>query len=128
MSRLTRLATLAAAALALALPAGLAATTASAATGKGAPRKKKPDINLRGAVPLRPGQRVPLECQPVQSGRGGLAAFSGGRLTIYKGTRYGFSGYFTTSPLIMTGAGSVTEADAGALDSTADGFSTYLVP
>jgi hypothetical protein len=57
-----------------------------------------------------------------------LAAFSGGRLTNYKGTRYGFSGYFTTSPLIMTGAGSVTEADVGALNSTADGFSSYLEP
>ena len=57
-----------------------------------------------------------------------LAAFSGGRLTNYKGTRYGFSGYFTTSPLIMTGAGSVTEADVGALNSTADGFSTFLEP
>jgi hypothetical protein len=57
-----------------------------------------------------------------------LAAFSGGRLTNYKGTRYGFSGYFTTSPLIMTGAGSVTEANAGALNSTADGFSTFLQP
>ena len=57
-----------------------------------------------------------------------LAAFSGGRLTNYKGTRYGFSGYFTTSPLIMTGAGSVTEADVSALNSTADGFSTYLEP
>jgi hypothetical protein len=57
-----------------------------------------------------------------------LAAFSSGGLTNYKGTRYGFSGYFTTSPLIMTGAGSVIEADAGALNSTADGFSTYLEP
>ncbi len=57
-----------------------------------------------------------------------MAAFSGGRLTNYKGTRYGFSGYFTTSPLIMTGAGSVTEADVGALNSTADGFSSYLEP
>jgi hypothetical protein len=42
-----------------------------------------------------------------------VAAFSGGRLTTYNGTRYGFSGYFTTSPLIMTGPGSVTEANAG---------------
>jgi len=57
-----------------------------------------------------------------------VAAFSGGGLTNYKGTRLGFSGYFTTSPLIMTGAGSVTEADVGALNSTADGFSTYLEP
>jgi hypothetical protein len=56
------------------------------------------------------------------------AAFSDGRLTNYKSTRYGFSGYFTTSPLIMTGPGSVTEANAGALNSTADGFSTFLVP
>lgn len=57
-----------------------------------------------------------------------VAAFSGGQLTNYKGTKYGFSGYFTTSPLAMTGPGSVTEANAGALTSTADGFSTYLVP
>jgi hypothetical protein len=57
-----------------------------------------------------------------------VAAFSDGRLTNYKGTRYGFSGYFTTSPLIMTGPGSVTEANAGALNSTAAGFSTFLVP
>ena len=57
-----------------------------------------------------------------------LAAFSGGQLTNYKGTKYGFSGYFTTSPLIMTGPGSVTEANAGPLNSTANGFSTYLVP
>ena len=57
-----------------------------------------------------------------------VAAFSGGQLTNYKGTKLGFSGYFTTSPLIMTGPGSVTEASAGALNSTANGFSTYLVP
>ena len=57
-----------------------------------------------------------------------LAAFSGGQLTNYKGTRFGFSGYFTTSPLIMTGPGSVTEAKAGPLNSTANGFSTFLVP
>ena len=57
-----------------------------------------------------------------------MAAFSGGQLTNYKGTKLAFSGYFTTSPLIMTGPGSVTEANAGALNSTANGFSTYLVP
>ena len=57
-----------------------------------------------------------------------MAAFSGGQLTNYKGTKLGFSGYFTTSPLIMTGPGSVTEADVGALNSTANGFSTYLEP
>lgn len=57
-----------------------------------------------------------------------LAAFSGGQLTNYKGNKFGFSGYFTTSPLIMTGPGSVTEANAGPLNSTANGFSTYLVP
>jgi hypothetical protein len=57
-----------------------------------------------------------------------LAAFSGGQLTNYKGSKYGFSGYFTTSRLIMTGPGSVTEANAGPLNSTANGFSTFLVP
>jgi hypothetical protein len=57
-----------------------------------------------------------------------LAAFSGGQLTNYNGTKFGFSGYFTTSPLIMTGPGSVTEAKAGPLNSTANGFSTFLVP
>jgi hypothetical protein len=57
-----------------------------------------------------------------------VAAFTGGQLTNYKGTKLGFSGYFTTSPLIMTGPGSVTEADTGPLNSTADGFSTSLVP
>jgi hypothetical protein len=57
-----------------------------------------------------------------------LAAFSGGQLTNYNGTKLGFSGYFTTSRLIMTGPGSVTEANAGPLNSTANGFSTYLVP
>jgi hypothetical protein len=57
-----------------------------------------------------------------------VAAFSAGQLTNYKGTKFGFSGYFTTTPLIMTGPGSVTEANAGPLNSTANGFSTYLVP
>jgi hypothetical protein len=57
-----------------------------------------------------------------------VAAFSGGQLTNYKGTKLAFSGYFTTSQLIMTGAGSVTEANAGPLNSTANGFSTFLVP
>ena len=57
-----------------------------------------------------------------------VAAFSGGQLTNYKGTKFGFSGYFTTSPLIMTGPGSVTEANAGPLNSTANGFDTFLVP
>lgn len=57
-----------------------------------------------------------------------VAAFSGGHLTNYKGTKFGFSGYFTTSPLIMTGPGSVTEANVGPLNSTANGFDTFLVP
>jgi hypothetical protein len=57
-----------------------------------------------------------------------VAAFSGGQLTNYKGTKYRFSGYFTTARLIMTGPGSVTEANSGPLNSAADGFSTYLVP
>ena len=57
-----------------------------------------------------------------------LAVFSDGRLTNYKGNHFGFSGYFTTSPLIMTGSGSVTEATVGPLNSTGNGFTTYLVP
>ena len=57
-----------------------------------------------------------------------VAAFSGGQLTNYKGTKLGFSGYFTTAPLIMTGPGSVTEANVGPLNSTANGFNTFLVP
>jgi len=57
-----------------------------------------------------------------------VAAFSDGRLTNYKGTKFGFSGYFTTSPLIMTGPGSVTEASVGALNATGNGFTTYLEP
>jgi hypothetical protein len=57
-----------------------------------------------------------------------VAAFSGGQLTNYQGTKLGFSGYFTTSRLIMTGPGSVTEADSGALNSTANGLSTFLEP
>jgi|ERR1039457_2245859 hypothetical protein len=60
------------------------------------------------------------------AGQGGR--FQRGQLTNYKGTKLGFSGYFTTAPLIMTGPGSVTEANAGALNSTANGFNTYLVP
>jgi hypothetical protein len=57
-----------------------------------------------------------------------LAVFRNGRLTNYKGTRFGFSGYFTTSPLIMTGPGSVVEADVSGLNSTANGFTTFLEP
>ena len=57
-----------------------------------------------------------------------VAAFSGGQLTNYKGTKLAFSGYFTTAPLIMTGPGSVTEANVGPLNSTANGFDTFLVP
>ncbi len=57
-----------------------------------------------------------------------LAVFSNGRLTNYKGTHFGFSGYFTTSKLIMTGPGSVTEANVGPLNSAGNGFTTFLVP
>jgi hypothetical protein len=55
-----------------------------------------------------------------------LTAGTTSGFTLNIGT--GVSGYFTTSPLIMTGPGNVTEANAGALNSTADGFSTFLVP
>lgn len=57
-----------------------------------------------------------------------VAVFSNGALTNYKGNRFGFVGYFTTSPLIMTGAGSVLEANPGPLNATANGFTTYLEP
>jgi hypothetical protein len=57
-----------------------------------------------------------------------LAVFSGGRLTNYKGTHFGLTGFFTTTPLIMTGPGSVVEADVSGLNSTADGFTTFLEP
>jgi len=65
-----------------------------------------------------------------RSGRGGHRHHHhhGPLFRVAVSTRFGFSGYFTTSPLIMTGAGSVIEADVGALNSTADGFSTYLEP
>ena len=69
-----------------------------------------------GATPWSPPTFTPPAAQVK------VAAFSGGQLTNYKGTKYGFSGYFTTSPLIMTGPGSVTEANAGPLNSTANGF------
>ena len=71
-------------------------------------------------------QAYQVNC-PYNGGRGAGPA-GGGQLTNYKGTKYGFSGYFTTSRLIMTGPGSVTEANAGPLNSTANAFSTYLVP
>ena len=54
--------------------------------------------------------------------------FSTGRLTNYKGTRFGFSGYFSTTPLIMTGPGSVTEADVRRLSGTGNGFTSSLEP
>lgn len=57
-----------------------------------------------------------------------LAVFSNGRLTNYKGTHFGLTGYFTTTPLVMTGPGSVLEADVSGLNSTADGFTTFLEP
>ena len=49
MSRLTRLAALTAAALTLALPAGLTAATASAATGKVIPTKEEAGYQFTGA-------------------------------------------------------------------------------
>ena len=54
------------------------------------------------------------------------AGFFNGALTNYLGHRYGLTGYWTNTPLIMTGPGSVTEANAGPIVSNA--FSTYLVP
>jgi hypothetical protein len=57
-----------------------------------------------------------------------VAVFANGRLTNYKGNRFGFAGYFTTTPLIMTGPGSVTEADVSGLNSTGNGFTSFLEP
>ena len=54
------------------------------------------------------------------------ASIFNGTLTNYRGQRYGLTGYWVNTPLIMTGAGSVTEAAPGAIGSNA--FNTYLVP
>jgi len=54
------------------------------------------------------------------------ATIFNGALTNYRGTRYGLTGYWVNTPLIMTGAGSVTEAQPGAIVNNA--FSTYLMP
>ncbi len=54
------------------------------------------------------------------------AGFFNGALTNYLGHRYGLTGYWANTPLVMTGPGSVVEADAGLLVSNA--FSTYLEP
>ncbi len=54
------------------------------------------------------------------------ASISNGALTNYRGQQYGLTGYWANTPLIMTGAGSVTEAAPGAIGSNA--FNTYLVP
>ena len=75
-----------------------------------------------GGTPWSPPTFTPPSAQVK------VAAFSGGQLTNYKGTKLAFSGYFTTAPLIMTGPGSVTEASVGPLNSTANGFDTFLVP
>jgi hypothetical protein len=55
-----------------------------------------------------------------------LATFSAGSLTNYNGKPLTFLGYQVSSELVMTGPGSVTEADAGPLASA--GFPTYLKP
>jgi len=52
------------------------------------------------------------------------AKFFNGALTNYLGHRYGLTGYWTNTPLVMTGPGSVVEAHAGPIVS--NGFSTYL--
>jgi len=54
------------------------------------------------------------------------ARFFDGALTNYLGHRYGLAGYWTSTPLVMTGPGSVVEAHAGPIVS--DGFNTYLEP
>jgi len=52
------------------------------------------------------------------------AKFFDAALTNYLGHRYGLTGYWTNTPLVMTGPGSVVEAHAGPIVS--NGFSTYL--
>jgi hypothetical protein len=54
------------------------------------------------------------------------AKFFNGVLTNYLGHRYGLTGYWINTPLVMTGPGSVVEAHAGPIAS--NGFSTYLQP
>ena len=54
------------------------------------------------------------------------AALFNGALTNYLGHRYGLAGYWANTPLVMTGPGSVVEADAGPIVNNA--FNTYLEP
>ena len=54
------------------------------------------------------------------------ATFFNGALTNYVGHRYGLTGYWANTPLVMTGPGSVVEADAGPIVNNA--FSAYLEP
>lgn len=56
------------------------------------------------------------------------AAFTSAGIVNYKGRSYPLTGYWTTAALSMTGAGSVTEADAGPLSAGGAAFSTFLEP
>jgi hypothetical protein len=57
-----------------------------------------------------------------------LAAFTGSQLITYTGHQATLVSWWKTSPVIMTGPGSVTEAAPGALDSTGANFSVFLTP
>jgi hypothetical protein len=57
-----------------------------------------------------------------------LAAFTGSQLITYSGHQGTLVSWWETSPVIMTGPGSVVEAAPGALDSTGANFSVYLEP
>lgn len=62
------------------------------------------------------------------AGQQKVAAFTSAGITNYLGKSFSLTGYWTTSPLAMTGAGSVVEADAGPPDVTGSSFNTYLEP
>lgn len=57
-----------------------------------------------------------------------VATFTDAGVANYKGNRFGITGYFTTAPLTMTGAGSVVQAEPGPIKSSGTSFDTLLVP
>lgn len=61
------------------------------------------------------------------SNREKTARFFNAALTNYLGHRYALIGYWTNTPLVMTGSGSVVEADAGPIYYD-NAFNTFLLP